>query len=101
MLPTTTVLNDLFWMFLGVLQVLVIAGTCAWVGRYGKTAKWWQVFLLYGGFTAVCLAIVANTACAGEFENVAGMYCIGFFGILVILAASRLIRLFADKTRAA
>ena len=94
MFPESTILNYLFWMIMGILQVAVVAGAYDWLRHYGRKVKWWQMLLLYSGFASICLVVAAGFTLAGEFESRAGYYFIGFFGTLVLVALAVLVRLF-------
>lgn len=97
MFPGTTILNYLFWMIMGSLQVLVVMGLVEWLKAYGKKVVWWQVALLYLGFAGLCAVIAGGTTLMGEYESIAGWYFIGVLGLPVIVCLAIAVRLFVMK----
>lgn len=81
MFPGSTMINSLFWMILGAMQILIIASGYAWIKHLGKTIKNWQMAILYILFALICLTIGAGFTLAGEYESQAGWYFIGFLGL--------------------
>ncbi len=100
MYPDGTVLNYLFWMIIGALQVLVWQGVRAWSRSFNPNVKWWQVTLLYGCVLSFCVVIFAGFTLKGEREGAAGWYMIGFFGVLHVIAGAILARLFLFRKAA-
>ena len=94
MFPGTTMLDYIFWMVIGALQVLIIAGAYAWLKQYGRKITWWQMTLLYLGFVSFCLVVAGGFTLMGEFESPAGYYFMGVFGLPVIIVFALLVRLF-------
>ena len=99
MFPGTTIMNYLFWMVIGALQILIIAGAYAWLQSYDKKVKWWQMLLMYICFAGFCVAIAGGFTLMGEYESRAGWYFIGFFGIPPIIVEAILVRLFLMKKK--
>lgn len=97
MFPESTMLNYLFWMGMGALQVLVVAGAYAWLKHYKKHVSWWQMGLLYGGFLSFCLVVAGGTTLMGEYETHGGFYFIGFLGVPHIIIMALLVKLFVLK----
>lgn len=97
MFPGTTISDYLFWMVLGALQVLVVAGAYEWLKSYGKKVSWWQMALMYGCFVSTCLVIAGGFTLMGEYESVAGWYFIGFLGVPHVIVATALVKLFVFK----
>ena len=100
MFPDSTMLNSVFWMAFGCLQVLVVAGAYAWLARGGKRVRWWQMALMYGGFAAFCVVVAGGFTLMGEYESVAGWYFIGVLGLPVIVVLTALVRFFVFPRRA-
>ncbi len=94
MYPDGTVVNYLFWMAVGALQILIYKGVHEWASDFNKEIKWWQTALLYGCFLSLCVVIFAGFTLKGEYEGNAGWYMIGFFGSLHVIAGAILARLF-------
>lgn len=97
MFPGTTILNYLFWMAMGILQVLVVVGAYEWLKAYNRSVTWWQMILLYGCFASFALVVMGGFTLMGEFESSAGWYFIGFLGVPVIIAMAVMIKLFVFK----
>ncbi len=93
-------MNNLFWMILGALQVLVVTGAYAWLKHQGKQVTWWQMVLLYCGFASFCLVVAGGFTLMGEYERTAGWYFIGFLGVPVIIVMAILVRLFVFRKTA-
>lgn len=100
MFPGTTILNYLFWMLLGILQVLVVAGAYEWLKSYKKSVTWWQMALMYGCFLSTCLVIAGGFTLIGEYESRGGWYFIGFLGVPHVIAAALLLKFFVFKNEA-
>ena len=97
MFPGTTILDYVFWMVMGALQVMVVLGIVEWMKHYGRKAGWWQVALFYAGFASLCAVIAGGTTLMGEFESVAGWYFIGVLGLPVVICLAIAVRLFIMK----
>ena len=107
MYPDGTVLNYLFWMIMGILQVLVWKSIGAWGRQFNPNLRYWQQTLLYACFASFCVVIFAGFTLKGEYEGNAGWYLIGMFGCLHIIIFMVLTRFFifmkkpGDKPHAA
>ncbi|SEA71490.1 hypothetical protein SAMN05660420_02931 [Desulfuromusa kysingii] len=97
MFPGTTILNYLFWMAIGMLQVLIVVGAYEWLKRYDKKVSWWQMVLMYGCFASFCLTIAGGATLSGEFETRGGLFFIGFLGVPHIIVGAIMARLFIFK----
>lgn len=97
MFPGTTMLDYIFWLAMGVMQVLVVAGMREWIRSRGHRAVWWQLTLLYLGFATLCAVVAGGTTLMGEYETVAGWYFIGVLGVPVVVALAVMLRLFVLK----
>ncbi|WDP84660.1 MAG: hypothetical protein HUN05_05465 [Desulfobacter sp.] len=94
MFPNSTILNYLFWMLMGMLQIPVFMGMRQWALDKKKTVKWWQLVLMYGCFASLCLVLAGGMTLAGEYETRAGFYFIGFLGVAHVVAGTVMARLF-------
>ncbi|NDV19470.1 hypothetical protein GO013_08575 [Pseudodesulfovibrio sp. JC047] len=97
MFPGTTMLDYIFWMVMGALQVLVVMGLVAWLKHYGRKVIWWQVGLFYLGFASLCGVIAGGTTLMGEYESIAGWYFIGVLGLPVVICLAIAFRLFVMR----
>ena len=67
MYPDGTVVNYLFWMAVGALQILIYKGVHEWASDFNKEIKWWgQTALLYGCFLSLCVVIFAGFTLKGN-----------------------------------
>ena len=101
MYPDGTVVNYLFWMAVGALQILIYKGVHEWAKDFNKDIKWWQTALLYGCFLSVVRCDFCRFYTEGEYEGNAGWYVIGFFGSLHVIAGAVLARFFLVRKVAA
>lgn len=97
MFPGTTILNYLFWMAMGLMQALVVAGAYEWLKFYKKKVTWWQMAMMYGCFLSACLVVAGGFTLMGEYETSAGWYFIGYLGVPHIIVATILVKLFVFK----
>lgn len=100
MFPGTTMLNYLFWMILGVLQMLLVVGAYDWLKSYNKNVAWWQMVLMYGCFLSACLVVGGGFTLIGEYESRGGWYFIGFLGLPHVIIATLLVKLFVFREEA-
>ncbi|MEF2145103.1 MAG: hypothetical protein V3573_06630 [Desulfovibrionaceae bacterium] len=87
-------LNCIFWMVMGALQVLVVMGLVEWFKSRGRKAVWWQVGLFYLGFVSLGGVVAGGATLMGEYESIAGWYFIGVLGIPVVICLAIAVRLF-------
>ncbi len=92
MFPQSTVLDPLFWMGLGALQILVFAGANQWAKEYQLGMKGWKWCLVGGWWFSMMLTIAGAFTLLGENEGLAGWYLLGFAGTLLIIAGALLLR---------
>lgn len=97
MFPGTTILDYLFWMTMGALQVLVVMGANEWLKSYGKKVTWWQMTLIYLAFASLCSVVAGGFTLMGEYESIAGWYFIGVLGLPVVICSAIALRLFIMK----
>ncbi len=102
MFPGVNILDSIFWMFFGCMQIVIIASAYIWLQDYGKKILWWQMTILYSIFAMFCLTIGGGFTLAGEYESQAGWYFIGILGVPLILTFALAVRFFlmraTDKT---
>ncbi|MBU2646561.1 hypothetical protein KKI24_17770 [bacterium] len=97
MFPGTTILNYLFWMGMGMMQILVIAGAYEWLKHFKKSVQWWQMVLIYGCFISFSLVVAGGFTLMGEYESQGGWYFIGYLGLPHVIAMAILLKLFVFK----
>ncbi len=101
MFPGTNILDPLFWIVFGALQVLIVTGAYGWLKHYNRKVSWWQMVLMYAGFLSICATIAGGFTLMGEYESTAGWYFIGTLVLPQLIVLAILIRLFVFKKRAA
>ncbi len=97
MFPGELMINSLFWMLFGVLQMFVIAGIYAWASTIEQVVSKWKVAVLYTIFALFLLTIGGGFTLAGEYESQAGWYFIGFLGTPLIISFAIAVKLFYFK----
>ncbi|SCY68092.1 hypothetical protein [Desulfoluna spongiiphila] len=100
MFPGSTILNYLFWMVMGAMQVIIILSANTWLKESGRQVPWWQTLLMYGCFLSFCAVVAGGFTLAGEYERRAGFYFIGFLGLPHIIAGTVMLKLFVFKKKA-
>lgn len=68
MFPQSTVLDPLFWMAFGALQVLVFAGANQWAKQYQLGMNWWKWALVGGWWASIILTVAGAFTLLGENE---------------------------------
>lgn len=88
MFPQSTILDPIFWMVLGALQVLVFVGARVWAKELGIPMNWWKWGVTAIWYLSFMLTIAGAFTLLGENEGNAGWYFLGFVGtILIVLGA--------------
>ncbi len=67
MFPGVNMLDSIFGMIFGAMQILIIAGGYAWLQHYGKSIAWWQMgesFLMKSFQAAVHVFVEGSLAFA-------------------------------------
>lgn len=97
MFPGSTIMNYLFWMAMGLIQVLVVTGAYEWLKHYKKSVSWWQMALMYGCFLSFALVIAGSFTLMGEYETQGGLYFMGFLGLPHVIIMALLAKFFVFK----
>ncbi|MGF1759513.1 hypothetical protein L4D76_16520 [Photobacterium sagamiensis] len=92
MFPQSTVLDPLFWMLLGAVQVMVFAGANQWAKEYQLGMNWWKWALAGGWWFSFVLTIAGAFTLLGENEGNAGWYFLGFAGTLLVIGGAVLLK---------
>ena len=92
MFPQSTVLDPLFWMAFGALQVWVFAGANQWAKQFNLDMCGWKWALVGGWWASIILTIAGAFTLLGENEVLAGWYFLGFAGTGLIIAGAVLLR---------
>lgn len=94
MFPQSTVLDPLFWMVLGALQVLTFVGMREWAKQFELGMTWWKWLLVAGWWFSFILTIAGGFTLLGENEGNAGWYFLGFAGTGLVIGGALLLKLF-------
>lgn len=93
MFPQSTILDPLFWMALGALQVLTFAGMREWARQFALGMNWWKWLLVGGWWFSLVLTIAGSFTLLGENEGNAGWYLLGFAGTGLVIGGALLLKL--------
>ncbi|WP_305372613.1 hypothetical protein [Photobacterium leiognathi] len=96
MFPQSTVLDPLFWMAFGALQVLVFAGANQWAKQFKLGMNWWKWTLVGGWWASIVLTVAGAFTLLGENEGLAGWYFLGFAGTGLIIGGAVLLRVLIE-----
>lgn len=94
MFPQSTILDPLFWMAFGALQVLVFASANRWANQYQLEMNWWKWTIAGGWWFSLLLSIAGGFTLLGENEGAAGWYFLGFSGTGLIIGGAIILRVF-------
>lgn len=94
-------IDSIFWMILGALQILILLGASAWLDHYRKKIAFWKILLMYLSFVGICLTIAGGFTLMGEYESMAGWYFIGTLGVPQIIVFALLLKLFVFRRKTA
>lgn len=93
MFPHSTILGPLFWIIMGLIYALVIAGAKIWAKDLGLKMTWWKWLLTALWFTMLSTSLAGAFTLFGEDETRAGYYFLGFFMVINIILGVGLWRL--------
>ena len=85
MIAYSTTLRPLFWIVMGLLYALMIAGAPVWAEDIGLQMSWWKWLLGAIWFCILSLGIAAGFTLMGEKEPHAGYYITGLSVIIMII----------------
>ncbi|MCW8331398.1 hypothetical protein MD588_21620 [Photobacterium sp. SDRW27] len=94
MFPQSTILDPLFWMVLGALQVLTFVGMRDWAKQFQLGMNWWKWLLAGGWWFSFVLTIAGAFTLLGENEGNAGWYLLGFAGTGLVIGGAVLLKVF-------
>lgn len=93
MFPQSTILDPIFWMIFGALQVFVFVGANQWSKQYQLAMNGWKWALVSTWWASFILTIAGAFTLLGENEGMAGWYFLGFVGCIIIILGAGLLRL--------
>ena len=85
MFPHSTILGPLFWIVLGLLYAFIIYSARIWAKDLKLNMNWWKWSLVAFWFILLNLSIAGGFTLIGENERHAGLYFMGFFGIISLI----------------
>ncbi len=85
MLLYSTIARPLFWIVMGLIYALMIAGAPAWAEDLGLQMTWWKWLLTAIWYGLLSLGIAASFTLMGEKEPRAGQYALGLTLVIMII----------------
>ena len=86
MLLYSTIARPLFWILMGLIYALMIAGAPVWARDLGLQMTWWKWLLAALWYGLLSLGIAASFTLMGEKEPRAGQYALALtLAIMIIL----------------
>ena len=93
MFPQSTVLDPLFWMILGAVQVFIFQTAKIWAEDFKLGMNWWKWLLAGGWWFSFILTVAGAFTLLGENEGNAGWYFLGFVGTAIIVGGAILLKI--------
>jgi uncharacterized membrane protein YhfC len=93
----SNILEPLFWIVMGALYLLFIAGLTYWFKDRKISMNWWKWTLSAIWFIVLSMVIAGSFTLIGENEVRAGLYFLAVFGIIEILLGVALWRFVINK----
>ncbi len=90
MFPYSTTLRPLFWIVMGLLYALMIAGAPVWAEDIGLQMNWWKWLLATIWYGLLSIGIAAGFTLLGEKERRAGNYIAGLSVVIMIILGTGL-----------
>jgi len=78
MIQYSTIARPLFWIVMGVIYVLTIAGARVWFQDLGLPMAWWKWMMVVTWYVLLSLSFAAGFTLMGEKEPKAGYRFLGF-----------------------
>ena len=84
MLIYSTIARPLFWIVMGLIYALMIAGAQMWAEDIGLQMNWWKWLLAAMWYCFLSIGIAAGFTLMGEKEPRAGYYIAGLTVVIMI-----------------
>lgn len=84
MLLYSTIARPLFWIVMGLIYALMIAGAPAWARDLGLQMTWWKWVLATLWYGLLSVSIAASFTLMGEKEPRAGQLALGLTLVIMI-----------------
>lgn len=85
MLLYSTIARPLFWIVMGLIYALMIAGAPMWARDLDLQMTWWKWVLAALWYGLLSLGIAASFTLMGEKEPRAGQYALGLTLVIMII----------------
>jgi len=85
MLIYSTIARPLFWIVMGLIYALMIAGAQMWAEDIGLQMNWWKWLLAAMWYCFLSIGIAAGFTLMGEKEPRAGYYIAGLTVVIMII----------------
>ena len=79
MLQYSTLSRPLFWIGMGLIYALMIAGARVWAQDLGLSMTWWKWVLSATWYGLLSFSVASGFTLMGEKEPKAGYYFLAFF----------------------
>jgi len=85
MLQYSTFFKPVFWVFMGLIYALIIAGAPIWAQDMGLQMSWWKWILAAGWYALLSFTFAGSFTLLGEKEPGAWYRFLGFHLIVTII----------------
>ena len=85
MLLYSTIWKAFYWMAMGVLYTIMIAGAPSLADSLGLQMSWWKWLLTALWYVLLSLGVAASFTLMGEKEPRAGQYSLGLTLVIMII----------------
>jgi hypothetical protein len=75
----STITRPLYWIAMGLIYALIIAGARYWAQDLGLKMTWWKWMLTAMWYVLLSFSFASGFTLLGEREPRAGWYSLGFF----------------------
>ena len=79
MVQYSTLFRPLFWIVMGMIYALIIAGARVWAQDLGLSMTWWKWALSAMWYCFLSFSVASGFTLMGEKEPKAGYYFLGLF----------------------
>ena len=85
MLLYSTIVRPIFWIVLGLIYALMIAGAPLWAEDLGLKMTWWKWLFAAIWYGLMSIGVAAGFTLMGEKEPRAGYYFVGLSLVVMII----------------
>lgn len=85
MFPYSTILRPIFWIVMGLIYAMIVAGAKAWAEDLSMPMNWWKWLLTVIWYCLLSFSFAGGFTLLGEKEPRAGYYFLGSSLIITII----------------